>query len=78
MKQIALAMLCVTLCACGTTSTIRGEQNTDYVLVSMSKAGGAYKLIRGEVTACKISMHGTNPGYAVDFDGKTCEVTANK
>lgn len=78
MKQMITALLCVFLASCGTVSTFRGEQQTDYVLASRTQASGVWKLIRGGAVACKISTHGTNPGYTIEFDGDTCRVSAAK
>ena len=79
MKQIATVLLCVLLSACGTTSTLRGEQQTDYVLASFSQAGGAWKLIRGKAVACKLSSHGTNPpAYNVELTADGCSVVVSK
>jgi hypothetical protein len=79
MKQTLTVLLCALLCACGTTSTLRGEQQTDYVLASFSQAGGAWKLIRGKAVACKLSSHGTNPpAYTVELTKDGCVVRASK
>lgn len=79
MKQTLTVLLCALLCACGTTSTLRGEQQTDYVVVSHSQASGIWQLINGSTTACKLTTHGvTGLDYTIEFDGETCQVSAAK
>lgn len=79
MNQFAMAMLCVAMTACGTSSTLKGDQQTDYVIASRATIGGVWKLLRGEGTTCKLTTHGiTGLKYEIQFDGDTCVVEAAK
>ena len=79
MKQTLTVLLFALLCACGTTSTLRGEQQTDYVLASYTQASGVWKLIRGSAVACKLSSHGTNPPtYSIELAESSCRVNVSK
>ena len=65
------------LFGCGTRASLSNYSETDYILVSHAKAGGVYKIIRGEVTTCKLTEHGNrSPGYIVEFVDGSCVVTA--
>ena len=79
MKQIALALLCFALSACGTSSTLKGDQQTDYVIASQAKVGGVWKMIRGEGTTCKLTTHGiTGLTYQITFNDERCQIEAVK
>lgn len=76
MKLLASA-LCLALVGCGTSSTLRGEQQTDYIIASQARIGGVWKFIRGEGTTCKLTTHGiTGLKYRIGFDGENCVVEA--
>ena len=67
------------LTGCGTVDSIKNSDKTDFVLISHSAAGGAYKLIRGQTAACKLSMHGiTGLSYEITVKTGECTVQAVK
>lgn len=77
MKQFLLVVLCIALTACGTSSTLRGDQETDYILGSYSKAGGVVKLIQGSTSACKVTLHGMDEvAVELTFDADGCSIEA--
>lgn len=76
MKYLPLVFL---LAGCGTIDSIKNSHNTDFVLVSQSQAGGIVKLVKGQVTTCKLSKHGvTGLDYVLSFDNGKCVVEAQK
>lgn len=79
MKQLTTVLLCALLCACGTTSTLKGEQQTDYVLASKTQARGVWNVLIGHAVACKLTIHGiTGIKYRISFDGDRCAIEAAK
>ena len=57
-RAAAIVGAILAIAGCGTVDSIKNSDKTDFVLISHSAAGGAYKLIRGQTAACKLSMHG--------------------
>lgn len=77
-KLIAL-LLVATLSGCGTIDSIKNSQDTDYVTLSYSEAGGMYQWFTGNTSACKLSKHGvTGLKYTLTFKDGKCQVTALK
>lgn len=78
-RSVLTFLALAALCGCGTTSTLTRDQQTDYVIVSHSQAGGVWGMLRGKSTACKLTTHGvTGLAYDIAFDGEGCEVSAGK
>lgn len=76
MKHLLLVVLCIALASCGTTSAIKGEQATNYVIGSCFQAGGVYKLLRGELSGCKATFHGINlKEFLIEKSGTTWTMT---
>ncbi|HXK56873.1 MAG TPA: hypothetical protein PLZ16_09520 [Gammaproteobacteria bacterium] len=77
--KLLLIFALLTMTGCGTVDSIKNSDKTDFVLVSHSQAGGAYKLIRGQTAACKLSMHGiTGLNYQITVKDGECVVEAVK
>lgn len=74
-----LALLMALLAGCGTTASVQNAGDTRFLLISRSQAGGVWRFLSGETTACKLTEHGMEgTAYEVEFDGATCKVTAIK
>jgi hypothetical protein len=77
--KLILALAVLSLAACGTTDSIKNSKDTDYVIVSQSKAGGMYGLFTGKGSACKLTKHGvTGLSYTIEFKNGECVVSAAK
>lgn len=78
MKTVILAMF-LALTGCGTIDSIKNSKDTDFVVVSQSRAGGVVRWIQGESTVCKLSKHGvTGLNYQITFNNGDCLVEAVK
>lgn len=75
-----LLVICLALVTgCGTTASIRSPEDTDFVMVSSSQAGGVWRMIRGQTTVCKMTKHGvTGLQYEIESNDGSCKVTAIK
>lgn len=71
---VALALL-GGIAGCGTTGSIVNPQGTAYVVATKVNAGGAYKLLRGDGVACKVSAHNVSfPSVVFSLKGDDCVV----
>ncbi|MCB1689606.1 MAG: hypothetical protein KDI33_14020 [Halioglobus sp.] len=78
-RAAAIVGAILAIAGCGTVDSIKNSDKTDFVLISHSAAGGAYKLIRGQTAACKLSMHGiTGLSYEITVKTGECTVQAVK
>lgn len=78
MKWLLLLSV-VLVTGCGTTASIRSPDDTDFVMVSSSQAGGVWRMIRGQTTVCKMTKHGvTGLQYEIESNDGSCKVTAIK
>ena len=74
-----LVVLCLALAGCGTSSTLRGDQQTDYVIASHAEIGGVWKMVRGGGQTCKLTAHGISGlKYKVTLTEGQCSVEASK
>lgn len=72
-------LLTIFLTGCGTIGTISNPEDTDFVVISQSEAGGVYRLISGETVVCKLSKHGvTGLNYNIVFEDGKCKVEVVK
>lgn len=79
MKLLILISTLIVLTGCGTVDSFKNSQDTDFVIVSQTQAGGVYKMIRGATSACKLSKHGVQAlGYTITFRNGECVVSATK
>ncbi len=77
--KLAVILLLTLLYGCGSIDGFKNSQDTDYVLLSYSKAGGMYKLITGETEACKLTKHGVSGlEYTLEPSSGECSVSASK
>lgn len=74
-----LIFLIVFISGCGVTGSLRNPEDTDFVMVSSSQAGGVWKVIRGQTTICKMTKHGVDElQYEIESSDGSCKVKAMK
>ncbi len=79
MKMLILISSLIVLSACGSVSSYKNSDDTDFVLISQAKAGGVYKLLSGDVRTCKLTDHGvTGLNYSIEFRNGECVVSVQK
>ena len=76
-----LAVIALTglLWGCGTTSSTKNPEDTDFFMVSTGSASLVYKAFVGGVDYCKVTKHGVphnDFAGSIDWDGETCKVRA--
>jgi hypothetical protein len=77
--RFVIALLALSLTACGFTDSIKNSEDTDYVIASQSKAGGMYGLFRGSGTICKLSKHNVPTlDYTIEFNKGECAISVAK
>lgn len=77
--MIKVVAMCLLLTGCGTIGSISNPEDTDFVVVSQSEAGGVVKMIKGSTSVCKLSKHGvTGLNYKIQFENGECKVEASK
>lgn len=78
MKNTILAAL-ILLTGCAIQGADDNPEKAAFFMVSRGDVGWIYKLISGGVDYCKVTQYNlgsTDFEATVDYDGKTCEVTA--
>jgi hypothetical protein len=76
MKVLILVLF---LSGCGTLDSVVNSEDTDYVTLSHTKAGGMYQFLTGETEACKLSKHGvTGLEYTLELSEEGCVISAAK
>lgn len=76
-----LLMLLFLVSGCGTTAGVKSPEETSFVLVSQTKAGGVLRMIQGEAVTCKLveHNHGENDtAHEVVFEDGSCKVISVK
>ncbi len=79
MRSYVVAAAVSLLAGCGVVDSVKNSEATDYVMVTSSQAGGAYRVLRGDLQLCKLTKHGVSGfGYSLILSDGRCEVRVKK